>query len=85
MSNSETKGLSQLPDSPCTYLQRGVPVSPRPPSGEGVLRDSACATNESSDILLCAEFVGVLFWSGRVFGRTRLPEGDGSVNRKEPR
>ena len=31
MSNSETEGLSQPPNSPCTYLHRGAPVSPHPP------------------------------------------------------
>ncbi len=59
-------------------------LSPTAPSGEGVLRDLACATNESSDTLFCADSVGVLFWGGRVFGGTRFPEGDGSVSRKEP-
>ena len=85
MPNSETEGLSQPPNSPYTYLHLRVPVPPRSaPWGEGVLRDSACAINESSDTLLCADSVGVLFCSGRVFGRTRLPEGDGSVGGKEP-
>jgi len=31
MPNSETEGLSQPPNSPCTYLHLGAPVSPHPP------------------------------------------------------
>ena len=61
-----------------------APSAPTTPSGAGVVRDSACATNESSDTFFYADSVGVLFWSGRVFGRTQFSEGDGSVSRKEP-